>query len=268
VNLLPKIPLRQINQSLIVKFAYFSAYQFLWYIDFMVSYLFLTKSFTPEGDKSFEVDIKALLSLPKQSLNMLLDKLIDIIFPPNPDVHQKLREDIIANNAELKLSALDSSISVLRFFVMNYAKYPNKQAKNTPELWVEDLKTIFTIDKKQVDQLLSIFSKLSETILPDASKRYLEESAATGIFPFFTNIYFSVEMRPVQSNEYSEAMEVGSYRPAIVGTVTTASIKIETDGAENSELNFQATDVELNRIINSLNAALIEMREFKKYIGR
>lgn len=234
----------------------------------MKSHLFSTKSFSSDGIKSVAGDIKSLLSLSDQFIDLVLGRLVEIVFPENPDMPREILGSIIKQNPEVDLSALNSSVSVLRFFIMNYVQHSEMESKNTADLWVEDLVELGMLDKNQVKRFGDILLKLFDKVLPEASSKYLHESAATGTFPFFSNIYFSVEMRPILSNEYSEAEDVDKYLPKIVSTVTVASINIETDSVENSEFCFQATERELHRIINSLKAALTEMREFNRYLGR
>jgi hypothetical protein len=86
------------------------------------------------------------------------------------------------------------------------------------------------------------------------------------VLPFFKSLGCTVEVRPIRKDVFRWGQSVETYAPEILGTVMVASIHIGVDEGAMEDFYFQASERDIDNIIDSLRVAKKEMTAMREYL--
>lgn len=212
--------------------------------------------------RSFSRHLSELLALQDEDVSKCLDAMPAFERAVTPtqenEIVERLEEQCSADRYQLA-----HSISVLSFFVngLTSDEIPNDDF----EAWPDDLLSRDWISETTSDKFNSIIGRLRES-LPALRTQTEERRTAAGVLPSLKVASYTVEIRPIRRERYRWGNNIDKYQPQIVGTVPVASIHIGLDVKLAKGINFQADEVGLQYMIDTLQAAIKDIAAFRAYL--
>ena len=230
----------------------------------MPSELFTFVFDDPEADqaRSFSRHLSDLLDLRDEDVSKCVDALPAFERAVTPrqenEIVDRLKEECSADRYQLA-----HSISVLSFFVngLTSDEIPNDDFA----AWPDDLLGRGWISETTSDKFNSIIRRWRES-LPALRTQTEERRTAAGVLPALKVASYTVEIRPIRRERYRWGNSIDKYQPQIVGTVPVASIHIGLDVKLARGIDFQADEVGLQYMIDTLQAAIKDIAAFRAYL--
>jgi hypothetical protein len=147
-------------------------------------------------------------------------------------------------------------------------KYGEEVRAVTPGLLGEDIvDTLHFVPAEKKSLFLDVVKLLKEEIAPVYEQQERLQAHTAGVFPSWSGIGSTIEMRAVIESDYKLGTDVQRYKPACVGMIPVASISLRVDQGNPERFYFQVSEEELKDLIKSLEATLKELQEFKEHIS-
>jgi hypothetical protein len=160
-------------------------------------------------------------------------------------------------------TTLLKSVNVLRYLASQW-----NPARDTPEGFLEDVKKLSLVPSQKESEankfLLSFLSALQND-----NVRRMRELFANSAAPNFIGAAPVVDFRPVFDAPFGTGLSdrIEDYHPNLISWVPVVLVKIGTD-EDNAELLFQCQEAELRRLIEALQASLIDLEIARKELGQ
>jgi hypothetical protein len=218
---------------------------------------------TAENEK-FTRDLKRLFDLSPASLDRLFGRLPALLSVRTVEEEKSLIRELTEQVPESERD-IRGAVESLAFFANRLII--SDIADDSPEILVSDLRAFRLIDQQQEEVLTRTLRRLKEEILP--SYRFEKHKTVTsrGLFPSFSGLGATVELRAVQAKRFRPPDDVQSYEPEFQGAVGVASISIVTDDERQPQLLFQVDAVTLQYLIDGLRAVQKDIEAFENMYG-
>lgn len=223
----------------------------------------------PELTKSFLNDLLVALSITPDQRATLIGVLPEII---GKTLTSKQREDYAKRFAEqcgLEKLEAKSALQALNFIASQLAE------ESYSDDSIEDLRVDLIVCLKENDidyseENINVFGCILENLKKDTIPAYKQikkrKKTATGILPSINSFSHTVELRAVIDSSFHIGMSANEYKPKLTDFVPVVSIFISVDSGVADELAFQASEDELEALIQELKAAKIDMSTIKQYL--
>ena len=219
---------------------------------------------TSDADwKSFVENLKVLLSTDFEFIDLCLENFHSRIRAESRFEIEKIYESI-SNKFSVPQSLVSSSYRILTS-ILNWT-IDDKLSTDSPEHWAADLQELKAIDSEQSDTLLELIRRLKSDFSQQAELELLKKRSGTGVLPSFVSIRYTTELRAIKKGEYILGSDLSDYEVNIKGLVPIASLSIEFYSQDQKEIYFQATESEVQQMINCLQAAVKDLNALKKYM--
>lgn len=177
----------------------------------------------------------------------------------------------IASNYSIDVIKTRASIQVLQFF-LEYLTDDNFKNATTDDLCDDLLDCFNLIDIEPVENSRQVFSIILDCIrdksLVDNYKNIINrKEAASELFPSLKSFGTSVELRPIIGKHFriGDTVDAG-YDPDIQGVVPVIWVKLRTDSGVIDEFSFQATEEDIEALIQELRASQIVISRLQEYM--
>lgn len=131
----------------------------------------------------------------------------------------------------------------------------------------EDLREIAGLTAEESATFVEIVENLKSGAVAKYKTLRTRKSYEAGVLPSLSGVANSVEFRAVTEEAFKLGAQPEEYKPKLVGHVPVISIRLKVDSGHVGEFVFQASPEELQLLIDSLNAALVEIKAFEKHLG-
>jgi len=228
-----------------------------------LTYLFSAFDAHSKNNESFVQDLNSFFLLWFDTKNQSLLKkyfLQETLAVTNLQSKRIIEE--FAKTANVAYTTIQSAFSCALFFLRNMDKEETKG--DTPEALAKDLVRLQLLEPTQEEVASTFFKWIVQEIIPKAHSQRLERESASAIFPCFTGISTTVELRSVQETSYDTLKPVAKYEPEILGVVPVFAVEIRTTG---DKFAFNADRENIERLITSLQASLKDMDALKRRLA-
>jgi len=231
----------------------------------MKSRLLTTVFDDPEADaaKQFARDLRETLGLSEDQRKTCVDA-----FPEVKLTRTTTQERAVVGNLATKLeiprSGLEHALNVINFFAE--ALLSDAIPNGDCDLWADDLDELGWIDHASRPAFEALLDQLTSAS-SDLQFQKRRRGAAGGVLPSFQSMGCTVEVRPIRKTIFRWGQDVAQYTPEILGTVMVASVHVGVDEGAVKDFYFQADDVAIDNIIDSLRAAKKEMAALGQFLN-
>jgi hypothetical protein len=218
--------------------------------------------------RTFAQDCKQIFSLSDKDVQDCLAILPAFRLTRLPSERKKLLEAFFENHPTLPRPRIESSFSVLNFFL--------KQLMNTDlpsddsSKWGADLETLDIITPKDRSRFESFLSSLREITERTVRKEIERRKTAQRVGPLFQGCLIAVNVRGVLKKRYIFGTPSEDFQPefADIAVVPAVNITIDDNSEENKSLYFNLEEGDIDYLINCLQAAKKEVAALKDYISK
>lgn len=210
----------------------------------------------------FRKDLDTLWSLPPKQRDALIQPVTELMRAQTKGEYKQVLERAVADMDGDETTLL-KSISVLRYLGSQW-----NPARDTPEGFLDDVKKLSLFPSQKESEagrfLISFLSALQND-----NVRRMREMFANSVAPNFIGAEPVVDFRPVFDAPFGTGLSdrIDDYRPNLISWVPVVLVKINTDEG-NAELFFQCQETELRRLIETLQASLIDLEVARKELGQ
>jgi len=224
------------------------------------SQLFSKFDAASEKNAGFKHALDECLKISSEYSERIINKLPDIWFAATKKQSEQEISDLVGSMKDVNPISVRSVVSFFAFLADNLKE---QEELDSSEDLVGDLTDeLHLLDNENKDKLLNLLSKLRDTIVSTGSESLKREYEA-GLFPSFSGIGTTVELRAVQKDRYSPVESINDYSPVIADVIGLVSINIRLDTED--DLYFQASRSDLELIIDSLRAAKMDLDALGSY---
>ncbi len=226
----------------------------------------LFADFRPSDETREDIvrDIAVLLSLPEKVINELPAHLSSFIVATYEDERRDLVKSL-ADIAGRDLADIKGVFRLLAFFARGSID-DDKLSEDAPSDWVDDLINEDLLVVTHKGQMLHVLELVKEKVGADLLAEAMSALYETGIVPTLTGHGTTVELRGIQKSKYRPFTPLSNYEPIISGLVSVVTVSLvirDTDRKEPERVVFQATEKQLEDLINVLKASLEDARALK-----
>jgi hypothetical protein len=228
-------------------------------------------TFGPSDDRNqFLRNFLAMLSLDPHQLGGFFHALPGILKLEVEDRQKSINR--LASDMSIDISQTESLIDWTHH-VVRFLEEPDS-SNDTPGEWADDIIVLLRgsdlLGETETDKVRALAVEVAGQIwqiAKDFRPEYLRQLFARGTLPKFDGISWTVELRAVIENAFSDTGEqeddltLKDYHPSIIDLVPVASVHIETD--TNDHHYYQMTERDLKVAIRSLTATLVELRALR-----
>ncbi len=209
----------------------------------------------------FRKDLDAVWSLPEEQRDALIEPVTELVRAQTKGEYKQVLERTVANVGGDEGTLL-KSLNVLRYLAKQW-----NPARDTPEGFLEDIKKLsFVPSDKESEAGRFLLTFLSA--LQSDNVRRMREMFAHSSVPNFIVAAPIVDVRPVFDAPFGTGLgdRLEDYRPNLLSWVPVVLVKIDTD-EDNAQILFQCQEAPLRRLIETLQASLIELEVASKELG-
>lgn len=209
----------------------------------------------------FRQDLHVLWSLPANQRDALIDPVIEMLRTQTKGESKQVLERAVAN-AGGDEGTLLKSLSVLRYFASQW-----NPARDTPEAFLEDVKKLSLVPSDKEDEVGRFLLMFLSALQTDNVRR-MRELFANSAAPNYVGALPVVDFRPVFDAPFGTGLRdrIEDYRPNLVSWVPVVLVKIDTD-EDNAQILFQCQEAPLRRLIEALQASLMELEVASKELA-
>jgi hypothetical protein len=135
---------------------------------------------------------------------------------------------------------------------------------DTPDGFVSDLLELSLIPADKLAAAKRFFKGFFAEV-SSGNRVLVERMYATSLLPSYTGANTMIDMRAIIQQPFGslvgEAIE--TYKPKCVGFVPVVIVKIRRDDGTPADFEFQCEEAPLRRLVNILEAALVDLRTAK-----
>jgi hypothetical protein len=231
----------------------------------MKSVLFTILFRDPEaaGAKAFRRHLADLLALDETVRTACLEALPRIRLSQLESDRRRLAEDL-ANEHKVGLDKLTNSLGAMIFLLD--ALLGRDIPPSDVLLWSDDLVEIGALDESNRAVLEAVLTQIKSAVLSEVRPKVRQRRAAAGVFPTFTGVGYTVEMRAVREDSFRPGMPIETFVPQIVDTTMVASLHMSVDEGTPKEFYFQADESDIDYLLGMLQAAKKEMAALRAFL--
>ncbi len=209
----------------------------------------------------FRQDLDVLWSLPANQRDALIDPVIEMLGAQTKGESKQVLERAVAD-AGGDEGTLLKSLSVLRYFASQW-----NPARDTPDSFLDDVKKLSLVPSDKEGEVGGFLLTFLSALQKDNVRR-MREVFASSAAPNYTVALPVVDFRPVFDAPFGTGLRdrIEDYRPNLVSWVPVVLVRIHTD-EDNAEVLFQCREAELRRLIETLQASLMELEVATKELG-
>ncbi len=165
-----------------------------------------------------------------------------------------------ALEAETKRSFIElaPALEVGRFFLQRMQD--DRTRADSERDWAQDLVDLNFLSPPEVDPLVDFLCAIRKSVLPRVEEKARQRRYAAGVMPSLKAFGITVELRGVFETRFRWGTSVKEYASDVSSIVPVASIHVGVDAGPQTDFYFQADDNELQLLIDSLEAARLDMR--------
>ncbi len=209
----------------------------------------------------FRKDLDAVWSLPKDQRDALIDPVIELLRTQTEGESKQVLERAVASVGGDEATLL-KSLSVLRYLARQW-----NPARDTPEGFLEDVKKLSLVPSEKESEAGGFLLTFLSALQSDNVRR-MREMFANSTAPNYAGALPVVDFRPVFDVPFGTGLrdKIEDYRPNLVSWVPVVLVEIHTD-QNNEKILFQCQETELRRLIETLQASLMELEVASKELG-
>lgn len=229
----------------------------------MKSQLFSKFDPSSKENDEFATDFARLISLPDKALSACIDSLPDLLLAKTEtrttELYDRLHEQTGQSYIDLR-----SSVFCMEFLTVKSLESDKKS--DTPEAWADDLRGLKIIDSDDLERkFVALAERLKREIAPQYELQLRRREFAKGVLPSIKSMGTTVELRAVQRDKYKIGENFDNYKSKIEDVVGVISVHITTDSGSFDDFHFQASEEELEYLIDTLRAALDDLESLKSF---
>lgn len=213
-----------------------------------------------ESNKDLKGHLALFLGLSDEHKAPCLGALERTVLAATPDAEHLVMDELEASTRR-PLLELSSVVSVLEFFLKRMIDDKTKQ--DTTHEWAQDLVECRFLSSPEVQPFVTWIERVRSDVLPHVESHIKRRTYTSGVFPSLRSFGATVELRAVQADKYAWGTPLEQYRPRILDVAAVASIHIGVDAGAQRDFFFQATESELQLLIDSLIAAKQDLQALR-----
>ncbi len=227
----------------------------------------LLRDFDPSDREEFVHDLKILLALEGQDLDIVLETMDELASAASESELERVRARVY-ERVRRPAYRIDAALDVAQFLMGQLAMLVTEQTGADPgaeaAAWPDELLADESIDEADAASLRRLVPRLLARV-GHYARREKRRRYAAGVFPSVTSIGTTVELRAVLQRDFELGEAPTSYAPVIEGLVPIVSVSLTL--GEDEVVRFQMEPRMLGHVIDALRAAQTAAEQLRQ-LGR
>lgn len=209
--------------------------------------------------KEFRDDFDVLWQLPAEARKGLIPQIPKVVKT------RTTGEQKSATNAAVEESGANPAdvFRAIRILLYIYSEW--NPLHDTPQTFLTDLGELQLVPQEKAEEAKSFLLDFLAEVEKDNDYR-LEKSFAESLLPTFKQCATVIDLRAVIRNPYGSAFEnkIQEYEPTCIGFAPVVVVRLSRDTSDAKSFLFQCEEDALQNLIDSLSAALKDLKAAKR----